>query len=190
MVGTILSFTPAAPIGVAINVGYGAYKGAQAIKQGDWLGGALSIAGAVTGGAASYLGSAASVAGASAAAARTANTAAAVARSVTVANNSLYGYRAARSGDYLGALTSGLSAAGAGCSGRAFQTATAGISEGRVIESDDVLAAGAGLAGDAAAYGISSANTRYALQGLEQVSRSPMPSTTSITPASAVPPRV
>ncbi len=171
VVGTILSFTPAAPIGIAINVGYGAYKGAQAIKSGDWLGGALSLAGAVTGGAASYLGSAASVAGASAAAARTASTAATVARSVTVANGALNGYRAARSGDYLGALTSGLSAAGAGGGGRAFQTAAAGISAGRAIESGDVLAAGAGLAGlagDAATYRGSSADTQFALQGLEQ----------------------
>ena len=146
VIGTVLTFVPGMQaVGMGINMAYSAYKSAQAIKHGDLLGGVLGMASAIPGGGV-------------------------VARGAQIASGALTTYRAIESKDWLGALSGGLGTFGTAGGGRAFQTAATGVNTASAIKDGDYLQAGAGLAGlagDAANYNNSSANTQFAFQGLE-----------------------
>ena len=136
VIGTVLTFVPGAQaIGMGINTAYSAYKGAEAIKHGDLLGGALSIAGAFAGGAANALSGAA------------ARTAANVANGINVASQGLHTARAVQQGDMLGALAGGLSSAAMMGGGRNFQVAAGGVKTTQSLAEGDFLGAGAGFTG-------------------------------------------
>ena len=159
VVATALTFTGwGTAAGIALNTAYSAYKGAEAIKNGDLLGGALAIAGGLTGGAASYANVAGSAFAGAAGAISTAS------KVVNVANASLTAHRAIESGDYLGALTAGLGGAAAGGAGSGFQTAAKGIDVGRSIKDGEYLDAAAGaasIASDLSADSNSKASTAF-----------------------------
>ena len=143
VVATVLSFTPLAAVGVAMNVAYSAYKGAQAIKEGDLVGGALAIASAIPGGGA-------------------------ISTGAKLASAGLQTYRAAENGDYLGALATGLGGVGMAGGGQAFSSAATTINVGRSIDEGDYLAAASGaasIAGDVAAA--TGSSSQYALRGAE-----------------------
>ncbi|MGI9503492.1 MAG: LysM peptidoglycan-binding domain-containing protein, partial [Geminicoccaceae bacterium] len=136
VIGTVLTFVPGAQaIGMGINAAYSAYKGAEAIKHGDLLGGALSIAGAFAGGAANAFSGAA------------ARTAANVANGINVASQGVDTARALKEGDMFGALAGGLGTAAMMGGGRNFQVAAGGVKTTQSLAEGDFLGAGAGFTG-------------------------------------------
>ena len=120
---------------MGINAAYSAYKGAEAIKHGDLLGGALSIAGAFAGGAANAFSGAA------------ARTAANVANGINVASQGVDTARALKEGDMFGALAGGLGTAAMMGGGRNFQVAAGGVKTTQSLAEGDFLGAGAGFTG-------------------------------------------
>ena len=135
VVATALTFTGwGTAVGVALNTAYSAYKGAQAIKEGDLVGGALAIAGAVSAGAASGFSAAAN---AGMATAQTAQAAATAARTVQAANAAFKAYQSAEDGDVLGAVTGGLGAF-ADASGASGLKTVVNVTEKSVDVADDI----------------------------------------------------
>ena len=124
VIGTVLTFVPGAQaVGMGINAAYSAYKGAEAIKHGDLLGGMLGIASSIVPGGNM------------------------VSKGLNIASGALRTVRAIEAKDWMGALSGGLGTVGMAGGGQKFQVAAGGVNTAQSIKEGDVLGAGAGFTG-------------------------------------------